>query len=629
MGLLDYIRERLNPEIIRQYDDLLDNHGEALRLYCRGGYKDPKHHDWRPRRNGYPLPERAIPFKWKKKLVEEKEQLLNWYIEENEYLKGCAYAKSHPYGLTIALRKKRIMPKDAPMPHLPEWKRLADDAPFSLGQTMSRVIPSPYRQIPFSAVSGSVYKTIEWNKVERQDAEARERLNRIEHITKWRAEQNSFATKCYRLMQEKFSGWGCYFYDVPFPTADEKEASTASVRQVFFQSFCDDTKLDYTHYGHCAQNRQTVSSFVRLESSYTDKYVRPLIDYILALDKDANGGLTVILGDSGVSNSAPFNDYHLQYLVNEIEEHLIPVVQFDDIKKHFNGIPIGKVLVVVEVITDNNHLKNVCSTLFKDCYEEAPLIVYVTLLKGYSSDEMQSLIDAKKKEIEERERKKREEEEKRKKEEEEKKRKEEELRTKRMMLGAAESKDWPMVKGVHHYFFYYYYPTRFDDVTEFDWDVRNLIWNFKDGTRHDNVCQILTEKLQRVYGKALDLLTFVCIPASTREVNRNRYQAFMNDVCQATGMANGYEYVTIVKEKEPSHLGGESPAEYAYDNDFFNGRQVILFDDVVTRGRSLAKMKAELENVGAHVVAAMSIGRTYSDYYGDIREPHPWVVENQ
>ena len=39
-------------------------------------------------------------------------------------------------------------------------------------------------------------------------------------------------------------------------------------------------------------------------------------------------------------------------------------------------------------------------------------------------------------------------------------------------------------------------------------------------------------------------------------------------------------------------------------------------------------MKIELENVGAHIVAALSIGRTYSDYYGDNRLPHPWVIEN-
>lgn len=212
-------------------------------------------------------------------------------------------------------------------------------------------------------------------------------------------------------------------------------------------------------------------------------------------------------------------------------------------------------------------------------------------------------------------------------EDQQKKEKEENLRKKRIQLEAAESNTWPMVKGVHHYFFYYYYPIRFDDVTELDWNVRNLIWNFKDGRSHNKVSQLLTIKLHRVYREALDLLTFVCIPASTREVNHKRYYSFMTDVCNETGMANGYEYITIIKETEPTHLGGTTSVKYACDKDFFNGRRIILFDDVVTRGRSIAKMKAELENVGAQVIAALSIGYTYSDYYGDNREQHPWLAE--
>ena len=101
----------------------------------------------------------------------------------------------------------------------------------------------------------------------------------------------------------------------------------------------------------------------------------------------------------------------------------------------------------------------------------------------------------------------------------------------------------------------------------------------------------------------------------------------MKDVCDSTSMKNGYEHITITKEKEPSHLGGESPAEYSYDAEFFNNSLVVLFDDVVTRGRSITKMKEELENVGATVVAAISIGRTYSDWGGNPRRPHPYLAE--
>lgn len=627
MGIFNYIKERLNPEIVKLYNDLLDNNSEAVLLYCQGGYKDSSRKMWNPKNEGFPKPNKGIPFEWKQRLVKDSAKIQNWYLEEMEYRKGCSYSRSHPYGLTMALRKLSVMPKDAPIPYLPEWEEIGGDAPFS--PTDRRPVVSPYRNVPFYSIEGRIYKYVNWQQVEQWETDARNLLKRIDHISKWRKEQSDFAPRCYSLMKEKLSTWGCYFYDIPFPSADENETDSVNVRQLFYRSYCADTKLDYRHYSHCAQNRKTVSEFLRMDSFYTNKYVRPLIDYILALDKKVNEGLTIVLGDSSVKDGKQFNEFHLKDFVHEAEENGLPIVQIDDINNNIGNVPVGKVLAVVEVITENTHLKDVCSKLFKSCYEQASLIVYITLLKEFSSDEMRSLIDVRNKEVEELERKKKAEEEKRRKEEEERKKKEEELRAKRMILSAAESKDWPMVKGVHHYFFYYYYPTRFEDVTEFDWDVRNLIWDFKDGTRHDKVCQILTNKLCRVYGEAIDLLTFVCIPASTRDVNRDRYQSFMVDVCNATGMANGYDYVTIVKEKEPTRLGGEFSAEYSYDKDFFKDRQIILFDDVVTRGRSLAKMRIELENLGAHIVAALSIGRTYSDYYGDVREPHPWIIENK
>lgn len=406
MKFIDYIRESLNPQIAKKYKDLFDNHGDAVRLYCQGDYRDPSRKTWRPKRDGFPIPNKDISFKWKKKLIEDSITIQNWYLEETAYRKGCSYAQSHPYGLTIALRKLSLMPKDAPTPYLPEWKESGSDSPFP--PTNRKPLTTSYKKTPFCLIEGKTYKLIDWQQVELWETEARNLIKRIEI-----------------------------------------------------------------------------------------------------------------------------------------------------------------------------------------------------------------------------ERKKKEEEEKRKKEEEERKRKENELRTKRTMLTTAESKGWTMVKGIHHYFFYYYYPKKFEDVTYVDQYVRNLIWNFKAGRDHRRVCRILATKLHRIYNKALDILTFVCIPASTCEANRKRYQSFTTDVCKATGMENGYEHITIIKEKEPAHLGGTSSAEYSYDKDFFNGRQVILFDDVVTRGHSLAKMKAELENVGAHIVAALSIGQTYSDYHGNIRKSHPWIIENQ
>ena len=154
--------------------------------------------------------------------------------------------------------------------------------------------------------------------------------------------------------------------------------------------------------------------------------------------------------------------------------------------------------------------------------------------------------------------------------------------------------------------------------------ARKLIYNFKNGISHNTVKDLVVNKLRSTFSSYdLSQMTFVCIPASTRVVHESRYKSFAEDVTQALGILNAYDYITITKEKPPSYLGGSDYAEYSFNSSFFQEKFVILFDDVVTSGGSIASMKSTLESIGASVICALSIGRTYSDWNGNPRQPHP------
>lgn len=194
---------------------------------------------------------------------------------------------------------------------------------------------------------------------------------------------------------------------------------------------------------------------------------------------------------------------------------------------------------------------------------------------------------------------------------------------------------WNKMHGIPHciphYFFYWYYPKKhFPVVTDKDQEARELIWHFKDGycSAQDKVLDMLYKKLYNEFGNNLNKLTFVCIPASTNERHRIRYQNFMATLCNKTGMKNAFEYIAIAKETEASHITGvkELP-KYNIDTNFFCDKQVILFDDIITRGSSISIMKRLLEKAGANVIAAITIGRTYSDFHGSPRSPHPWDID--
>ena len=53
-------------------------------------------------------------------------------------------------------------------------------------------------------------------------------------------------------------------------------------------------------------------------------------------------------------------------------------------------------------------------------------------------------------------------------------------------------------------------------------------------------------------------------------------------------------------------------AKKQYDEWFFNGKFIILFDDVRTSGASLEEEKSRLESFGAKIIGAITIAQTQS-----------------
>lgn len=444
----------------------------------------------------------------------------------------------------------------------------------------------------------------------------------------WEKEQEEYTDLCREKRDTLLEFFGCYPYYVKFNKVTkfgQKENGDYMIWQFFPRSYCLEDDLDYTYYEYMQRNKK----FVENKDFVCDKdSVAQIISFIKFLNEE-NNDVSVYFRDARnecvnediVSAYAPICS-SLYDIISDSRIYDYPInnaiglsttqeTAFDIWKKN-----VSSKIVVIDYATQNEELIQFCENLITNAQSQKPLITYISLMKCYSREEMQSIIEEDKKQIEEE----------KKKEEEECRKKEALEAKKRRILSASNS--WAVVKGVHHYFFYYYYPISFTDITTADKIVRSMIYNFKDGKQHKQVCNLLVKKLKDTYGDGLDLMTFVCIPASTRSINKDRYEFFMKEVCSKTGMRNGYEHVTIIREKEPSHLGGESDAEFDYDEDFFKDSFVILFDDVVTRGHSLFRMKRELENYGATIVGAISIGRTYSDYGGAPRLPHPYLLEH-
>ena len=148
------------------------------------------------------------------------------------------------------------------------------------------------------------------------------------------------------------------------------------------------------------------------------------------------------------------------------------------------------------------------------------------------------------------------------------------------------------------------------------WGIRKKVWRFKDGDTATSsevaawVSQTLEENIS-----LLDQCTLVCIPASTAERTQMRYEQFSSEVCKATKMANGYKHIKLEGERLAIHEHKVAKTVsrvqvLKFDRNFFNGRRVIIFDDVITKGNSFATMVDYLEEMGAIVMGGIFLAKT-------------------
>lgn len=184
----------------------------------------------------------------------------------------------------------------------------------------------------------------------------------------------------------------------------------------------------------------------------------------------------------------------------------------------------------------------------------------------------------------------------------------------------------PRATSVKCFSLFYYYPTTCEwEADSKEWEIRRLIWDFKANPNKpttlgeiiklhesatEKILPNLIHSLKFFFGSQLNLLTLVCIPASKKEITERRYKNFSDKLSIETCMKNGYKYIHVVKDGGAKHLGQSSDTEYELDENFFRDKYVLLFDDIITSGSSMQKMKIKLEDLGATVIGGISVGIT-------------------
>lgn len=619
MSLFDAILSLLNPEVDTEFDILRKHYFKGLSSWCQEAHINLN---------------KPLSYKEKKRVYEHKEAIrarhelivteesFNAQVMRNErrsryyadYLRSLGKSPDDKEYVLSCLRAldgyifQRIEN---------EYNRLKERYPKGIEGYENARNPKPDKEA-IIALGEAKLSELEQRGIE------------VEHGEQWIKEQNEYAQFCRDLRDKMFPGWGCYYYDIPATIPSFADAGTPvnyRVWQLFRCSYCDAPDLDYSLCPALQKNYEVLPDFECEKKYFPNSTYDQIIQSILAI-KEKYGDCEVIISytpnclDYQKLNNQKikYNDFHLNIphhirLDQRLVQHNIsfkfhPIFVNPPNRKR-NITPMCNYVIVVELITSNLHLKKMCENIFSSPYCKSPHIFYISLLKGYDRDEAEKIILDKKRQIE--------------KEEQEKIQHQKDIE---YLKTCVENWEYPGNERIKCFSMYYYYPTSCDfGWNNHVWDIRNLIWDFKaNPPAHkpkpieevialhkkavERIIGDMSTCLRLIFGDKVSKLTLVCIPASTQEITQRRYEDFANELCKLTGMTNGYPYIRVAEDGEAKHTGGTQRPKYNFDENFFKGKCVLLFDDVITKGASMGFFDAALQVFGAEVIGGFSIGIT-------------------
>lgn len=450
---------------------------------------------------------------------------------------------------------------------------------------------------------------------------------RIEAFSKWEKEQRHFSELLCEVVKigipkKVISSNRIVNYTIP-GIAEEDGRRTFSIYFTYFRPICLDETLDYSlhpsikYYSEQIKNgfSEERNSLVGIKDAF-EYYCLRLSNLVHGFcigpfDDSVDFEVSIVFFDEvGYLELDPsLLSFIRNYFSSKFDNSgYCTVYDLKDVLSH-NAPELKKHIILIGSVINTSQLKEQSLQILSLFPDSLPCIYAMSIYYEYSSKEMGYLIKLKKERIEA---------------EEEKKRQEQ------ILLDSIPTKiqNWESLRGdLRIKYLIDYYPTTAEfEADDEEWENRWLVWHFKNDPdktseeEHRNalnrVIPKFVELLTDTFGQeALGHLTLVCIPASTQKKNEARYKVFSEELCQRTGIENGYGFTQVLRDRTAQHEGGNrNNVNYSFDDSFFNGKRVILFDDIITKGDSMHAAKSKLEAIGAIVICGLAIGKTRHEH---------------
>ena len=169
-------------------------------------------------------------------------------------------------------------------------------------------------------------------------------------------------------------------------------------------------------------------------------------------------------------------------------------------------------------------------------------------------------------------------------------------------------------KECKYYVIHDYYPLSGigNDVDINIKNIRNFIFSFKDGRKADveYAANIIVESLKKE-SINIENTCLMIIPASKPEKTNKRFEYFCSMVAKALNIENGFNYISAIEHEEKKGSSDKNIRPFLILNsEQYKGKNVLLFDDVITSGSSFKQVAAKLLETGAKSVTGLFLAKT-------------------
>ena len=157
-----------------------------------------------------------------------------------------------------------------------------------------------------------------------------------------------------------------------------------------------------------------------------------------------------------------------------------------------------------------------------------------------------------------------------------------------------------------------YLPVRYNASYSEQQD-RKEVYRFKDGDYSRRVLNGLESEIRSIVGYNPSSWVVAFIPASTSSRTRCKYQTLAKELARDLNVVVSLDAIYNVYDRESTMSTGkvsDPTAPFGFRSSEFDGKKVILIDDVITTGRSFNRCAEKLVANGARTVHGLFVAKT-------------------